>query len=178
MAVQEVDEHALFADFMASNKDSLVNYLTRMCGSREHAEELAQEAFVRIYQHRHRYLSRTTLTPLLFRVATNLLRSEFRVARRREMLTKIFRRQDALQRCQPDRELLQDETQRVVAAAISGLPLHYRSPLILREIEGWSYEELAEALNCRSGTVKSRISRGRDLLRESLASYWNVGLRD
>ena len=93
MAVPEVDEHVLFADFMALNKDSLVNYLTRMCGSREHAEELAQEAFVRIYQHRHRYISRTTLTPLLFRVATNLLRSEFRVARRREILTKIFRRQ-------------------------------------------------------------------------------------
>ncbi|MEO8216471.1 MAG: RNA polymerase sigma factor [Acidobacteriota bacterium] len=178
LIVEEVDDHAMFVAFMASTKDAVVNYLTRMCGSREHGEELAQEAFVRIYQHRRRYFGRATLTPLLFRVATNLLRSEYRLARRREVLTKIFRRPEEVNGGRPDAELLQDETQRIVTAAISALPLHYRAPLILREIEGWSYEEIAQALACRSGTIKSRISRGRELLRAALAQYWNGGIGD
>ena len=55
---------------------------------------------------------------------------------------------------------------------MESLPSRFRAPIVLREIEGLSYREIAEALSCREGTVKSRINRGRQQLRELLAHYW------
>jgi RNA polymerase sigma-70 factor (ECF subfamily) len=59
-----------------------------------------------------------------------------------------------------------------VEAALGGLPLRYRAPLVLREIEGLSYREIAVALGCREGTVKSRINRARERLKALLEPYW------
>ena len=63
-----------------------------------------------------------------------------------------------------------------VGAALASLPLRYREALVLREVEEWSYEEIAVALGCRIGTVKSRICRGREQLRQLLSPYWTGGL--
>ena len=75
----------------------------------------------------------------------------------------------------PQEELLRKEAGVRVAEALAGVPLRYRSPLVLREMEGWSYRDIASALNCREGTVKSRVHRGRQRLRRLLEPYWNGG---
>ena len=75
----------------------------------------------------------------------------------------------------PQEELLRKEVGLRVTEALAGVPLRYRSPLVLREMEGWSYRDIASALNCREGTVKSRIHRGREELRRLLEPYWNGG---
>ncbi|HVR30386.1 MAG TPA: sigma-70 family RNA polymerase sigma factor, partial [Thermoanaerobaculia bacterium] len=72
----------------------------------------------------------------------------------------------------PQRRLLSEEATQVVEAALAGLPLRYRAPLVLREIEGLSYREIAVALGCREGTVKSRINRARERLKTLLEPYW------
>jgi RNA polymerase sigma-70 factor (ECF subfamily) len=71
-----------------------------------------------------------------------------------------------------ERRLLSGEATRVVEDALQALPLRYRSPLVLREIEGLSYREIAIALGCREGTVKSRINRARERLKTLLQPYW------
>ena len=73
----------------------------------------------------------------------------------------------------PLADLQRSEVQREVAAALSALPIAYRSAVILREVHGWSYEEIAVSLGCSEGTVKSRISRGRDELRRRLLPWRN-----
>lgn len=164
-----------FGQLVDRHKDPLVNYVTRLTRCRERAEEIAQETFLRFYQARGHYTERQMLAAYLFRIATNLLRSEERRARRWRLLSMGLTAspnghdQDPT----PQQALLSDEASGEVTAALSRLALRYRAPLVLREIEGLSYREIAEALGCREGTVKSRISRGKAQLKRLLEPYWN-----
>ncbi len=162
-----------FGQLVDRHKDALVNYLTGLARSRDRAEELAQESFLRLYQSSARYREQGQFVPFLFRIATNLLRSEERRARRYRILSMKFFSNGHDPRPTPQAELLQAEAGERVAWALAELPLKYRSPITLREIEGWSYREIASALGCQEGTVKSRINRGRERLRHLLSPYWN-----
>ena len=164
-----------FAVLIDRYKHRLVNYLTLMVHDRDRAEELAQETFVRLYVHRARYQERGRFVPYLYRMATNLLRTEIRRRQRREVLLHLFARNGNRESPSPHAELVKNEVGERVAEAIEALPLHYRSPLLLREMEGWSYRDIATALKCREGTVKSRVHRGRERLRKLLEPYWNGG---
>jgi DNA-directed RNA polymerase specialized sigma24 family protein len=74
--------------------------------------------------------------------------------------------------------MLTAEIQRKVAAALEQLPVEFRAPLVLYEIEEWTYEAIARALGCRIGTVKSRIFRARRMMRVQLESWWIGGNDD
>jgi RNA polymerase sigma-70 factor (ECF subfamily) len=172
MARTKLGDPDAFGTVVARYKDQLVNYLTHVCGSRDRAEEYAQEAFVRLYQHAHRYDEQGKLAPYLFRIATNLMRSENSRMRRWQRLLLGYTTNGNGQPS-PQAVALQREVQTKVSEALAAVPMPYRAALILREVEGWSYDEIAEALGCREGTVKSRIGRGREYLRQSLQPYWN-----
>ena len=164
-----------FAQLVDRHKDGLVNYLTSLTRSRDRAEELAQESFLRLYQHSARYREQGQFVPFLFRIATNLLRSEERRARRWRLLSMKFSSNGHDPGPTPQARLLKKEASEHVTRALAELPLKYRSPLVLREIEGWSYRDIASALGCGEGSVKSRINRGRTRLRHLLGPYWNGG---
>lgn len=172
--VREGDDDA-FGEIVDRYKDSLVNYLTHLVRSRDRAEEIAQDAFVRLYRNASNYREQEKLGPYLFRIATNLTVSEVRRARRWNLLLPRLNASTHTNIPAPDAGLVTDEIQRQVQAALEKLPLKYRAPLVLFEIEEWSYEEIATALAVRNGTVKSRISRARDLLRRLLAPWWTGG---
>jgi RNA polymerase sigma-70 factor (ECF subfamily) len=157
-----------FARLVDRHKDALIAYLTRLTGDRTKAEDLAQEAFLRVYE-RSSYEERGLFKAYLFRIATNLLRSQQRRAQRWERLRNLIRSQSGF-RTEPsqERRLLRLEAREALGRALAALPLHYREPLVLHDIDGWRYQEISEALGCREGTVKSRIHRGRRLLREAL----------
>ena len=172
--VKQGDDQA-FGDLVERYKDRLVNYLTRMTRDRERAEDLAQDAFVRVYRSAGRYRERGQFQAFLFRIATNQLRSEQRrAARWRGLLPSLAAEQRRRPPARSPRSaILRGEAVHAVTEAIGRLPIHYRAPVVLREIEGWPYARIAEALRCREGTVKSRVHRGKDLLREDLSGYWN-----
>ena len=172
--VREGDDDA-FGEIVDRYKDSLVNYLTHLVRSRERAEEVAQDAFVRLYRNAHQYRQQERLGPYLFRIATNLVVTEIRRERRWSLLLPRLHASTRTTAPAPDTNLFTSEIQRQVAAAIDRLPVNYRAPLVLFEMEEWSYEEIAKALDVRVGTVKSRISRARDLLRRHLAPWWIGG---
>ena len=172
--VREGDDDA-FAEIVDRYKDSLVNYLTHLVRSRDRAEEVAQDAFVRLYRNAEKYKQQERLGPYLFRIATNLVVTEARREKRWSLLLPRLHASSRHSEPPPDTNLLTSEIQRQVASAIDRLPVQYRAPLVLFEIEEWSYDEIAKALDIRCGTVKSRISRARDLLRRHLAPWWTGG---
>jgi RNA polymerase sigma-70 factor (ECF subfamily) len=169
--VQHGDRQA-FGDLVGRYENAVVNYLTRLTRDRSRAEELAQEAFLRLYERASRYQERGQLLPYVLRIATNLLRSEERRSRRWRTLSQMVGATPGVHEPSPQRRLLSDEATQVVEEALAGLPLRYRAPLVLREIEGLSYREIAESLGCREGTVKSRINRARERLKTLLEPYW------
>jgi RNA polymerase sigma-70 factor, ECF subfamily len=175
--VREGDDDA-FREIVDRYKDSLVNYLTHLVRSRDRAEEVAQDAFVRLYRNAGKYRQQERLGPYLFRIATNLVVTEIRRERRWSLLLPRLHASTRTSAPAPDTNLFTSEIQRQVSAAIDHLPVNYRAALVLFEIEEWSYDEIAKALDVRVGTVKSRISRARDLLRRYLAPWWTGGEND
>jgi len=176
MARAAAGDRDAFADLVTRHERSLRGYLGRLCGSAERAEELAQEAFVRLYQAAAGYRDQGRLLPYLFRIAINLLRSEERRHRRWRLLVPLYAGgRDERAPGGADEALLRGELQKRVRAELQRLPLLFRVPLLLYEVEEWSYDDIARLLGCREGTVKSRLHRGRARLRRALASYLHEG---
>lgn len=179
-ATKSGDETA-FAEIVNRYKNPLTNYLFRMLSDYEEAVDLAQETFVRVYFAIERYHTAYAFSTYIYRIATNLAISEIRRKRRRKLLslTGLFQSEGnetreyhpTDEKSLPDEDLIENERSRTIERAISALPDKYRAPIVLREIEELSYEEIARILGLGLGTTKSRISRARALLREKLKYY-------
>ena len=179
-ATKQGDESA-FAEIVLRYKNPIVNYLYRFLNDYEEAVDLSQETFVRVYFAIDRYHTGFAFSTYIYRIATNLAISEIRKRKRRKLLslTGLFQDdhdehvefQPKDERALPDENLVEDEQSRVIANAIAALPEKYRVPIILRDIEGRSYEEIAQIMELGLGTTKSRISRARGLLKEKLKFY-------
>jgi len=179
-ATKQGDESA-FAEIVHRYQNPIVNYLYRFLNDYEEAVDLAQETFVRVYFAIDRYHSGFAFSTYIYRIATNLAISEIRKRKRRKLLslTGLFQSDAEVQtefqpkdeRSLPDEDLVDDEQSRVIAKAIAALPEKYRVPIILRDVDGHSYEEIAEIMELGLGTTKSRISRARGLLKEKLKFY-------
>jgi RNA polymerase sigma-70 factor (ECF subfamily) len=175
MARLQSGDRAALGSLVDRHKDNLVNYLTRITGHRDRGEELAQEAFLRLFQAAPRYREDGRLLPYLYRIATNLVRSEERRERRFRFFALASHHHAVTQPQRPASAralLLQQEAQREIQRALSELPLAFRAPVVLHGVEGWSYQAIAQLLGCREGTVKSRIHRAHQRLRERLRGYW------
>lgn len=180
-AAKNGDETA-FAVIVSRYRNPITNYLYRFLNDYEEAVDLAQETFVRVYFAIERYHTDYAFSTYIYRIATNLAISELRKRKRRTILslTGLFQTesddttefQPTDPKSLPDKDLIDDEQGRVIARAIATLPPKYRIPVILRDIEGRTYEEIASILELGLGTTKSRISRARGLLREKLKNYF------
>jgi len=161
----------------------LTNYLFRMLNDYEEAVDLAQETFVRVYFAIERYHTDYAFSTYIYRIATNLAISEIRKKRRRKLLslTSFFQSEEGEtqefhptdEKALPDENLIENERNKTIEKAIATLPDKYRAPIILREIQELSYEEIAQILGLGLGTTKSRISRARALLRDKLKHYFD-----
>lgn len=179
-AARTGDESA-FAEIVERYRSPLTNYIFRMLGDAEEAIDLAQETFVRLYFALDRYHTDFAFSTYIYRIATNLAITEIRKRRRRKLLSlsTFFSATDddeheldpADDRDLPDEVLLDGELKRTIEKAIIALPDKYRAPIVLREIQELSYEEVAAVLGLGLGTTKSRISRARALLRDKLKDY-------
>ncbi|MGD9587490.1 MAG: RNA polymerase sigma factor [Pyrinomonadaceae bacterium] len=180
-ATKNGDEDA-YSQIVTRYKNPITNYLYRFLNDYEEAVDLAQETFVRVYFAIDRYHTDYAFSTYIYRIATNLAISEIRKRKRRSVLslTGLFQADDDDQtefqppddRSRPDEDLFEDERSRMIAKAIAALPPKYRVPIILRDVEGRTYDEIAEILELGLGTTKSRISRGRGLLKEKLRHYF------
>jgi RNA polymerase sigma-70 factor (ECF subfamily) len=162
-----------FALFVERNQDSLVSFATHLTGSREGAEDVAQETFLRMLERTHDYREQGKVNAYLFRIAANLVRSQERKRRRRQLISSIFleRERPAFDPAQQKR-LLGREAGEQIGRALARVPHPYRAALVLSYVEGLPLKEIADILGCRDGTVKSRIHRGLNHLRAELRDYW------
>ena len=145
------------------------NLAFRMSGKAEEAEDLAQEIFIRIHKHLGRFNGRSTLKTWIYRVTLNHCRSK--LGRRRYPTQPLAEENDGegarlidLRRSPEDLAMAHDAGRQISLALRQVKPV-FREAVMLRDLQGLSYEEIAEILKVRIGTVRSRIARGRDRLR-------------
>lgn len=179
-AAKKGDEPA-FAEIVRRYRSPITNYLYRFLNDYEEAVDLAQETFVRVYFALERYHTDYAFSTYIYRIATNLAISELRRRKRRKLvsLTGFFQydNEDSQdfhppdERLLPDEDLIENEQSKTIARAITTLPEKYRAPIVLRDVEGKTYDEIAEILELGLGTTKSRINRARKLLKEKLKNY-------
>ncbi len=182
-AVRGGDE-AAFGEIIERYRGPITNFLYRFLNDYEEAVDLAQESFVRVYFALDRYHKEYAFSTYLYRIASNLAISELRRRKRRRLvsLTGLFSSEDDQDvefqppdtRVLPEDETIDKEREQVIAKAISSLPDKYRLPIVLRDVQGHSYEEVAAILELGLGTTKSRISRGRGLLKGKLEKYFVI----
>jgi len=180
-ATRTGDEDA-FAELVSRYRNQITSYIYRMTNDYDGAVDLAQETFVRVYRAADRYQRTYAFSTYIYRIATNLAISELRKRKRRKLvsITGFFQSDDGGEPQElnpPDERPLQDfelvdaERRQAVQRAISTLPEKYKAPLILRDVDGRSYDEIARILETSEGTVKSRISRARGFLKEKMRAY-------
>jgi RNA polymerase sigma-70 factor (ECF subfamily) len=166
--VQAGDEMA-FAQIVAAYKDRIVNYLYQFTGDYQKAVELSQETFVRVYFKANRYKPLAPLSSWIYAIASNLAKTEMKKTRRfptvsLDDLTPHDVRTSAYSEDPADPGLIKN-----LREALNSLPARYRIPVILKDMEGFSQEEIAQILRKPIGTIKARISRGRSFLKKRLA---------
>lgn len=178
----KLGDEAAFAEIVARYRSPITNYLYRFLNDYEEAVDLAQETFVRVYFAVERYHTDYAFSTYIYRIATNLAISEIRRRKRRRLvsLTGLFQseRDEAKDFQPPDEkplavdDLIESERAQIIARAIAVLPEKYRAAVVLRDIEGKTYEEIASIMRLGLGTTKSRISRARKLLKERLKNHF------
>ena len=166
-------EERAFQELVERYQTRLLNFIFRTIGDRERAEDLVQEVFIRVYRHIHRFDRSKKFSTWVYTIASNLAKNELRNRSRNPLV--LFQTMKGTAREKDDRPLqFEDTTARpddlyrkrhlreLVEETVAQLPEHHRQVFVLRELEGKSYEEIAEITDCNLGTVKSRLNRARN----------------
>lgn len=179
-AIRDGDELA-FTELVRRYRNPITNFVYRMLDDYERSVELAQETFIRIFTSASRYEAKYSFSTYIYRIASNLAISEMRRRKRRKVVSMFTQPsrdgEEPVEIDPPDLKPLQDESlianerRSAVARAITSLPEKYRAAIVLRDVEGLSYDRIADVLSLSEGTVKSRINRARNLLKEKLSAY-------
>ena len=174
-------DEAAFEQLVRLHEKKVYNLCLRMCGNTEDASEAAQDTFLAFWRGLEGFRQDAALSTWLYRLASNACIDLLRRNKRSVDSVSIDNeevRVDVPDRAPtPEQHVEQKETRRLVNEGLRTLPDEYRQVLILRELEQLSYAEIAELTELELGTVKSRISRGRMLLRNYLAASGNFFAR-
>lgn len=184
-SVKERDVES-FARLIAAHERKVYGLAYRLMGNEEDAKDLAQEAFLRAFTSLERFRGNSAFSTWLYRIVVNVCIDEMR--KRKRERTRSLSEKPHLDESEPAsgaslkerdiadsspgpaEQLESKELSDVVRKAIDELSEHYRTAIILRDIEGFSYEEIAAITGCSLGTVKSRLNRARNALREAIRS--------
>lgn len=171
--IQEGDEMA-FAEIVKIYKDKIVNFLWKITGDYQKAVELSQETFMRVYFKAHKYRPIAPFSSWVYTIASNLAKTEMKKMRRYAAVSL-----DDVQNSLPMEVYSSNPTDsgllNNLRAALNSLHPRYKIPVILKDIEGFSQEEIAQMLKSPLGTIKARISRGRDYLKRELEKSMSKG---
>lgn len=164
-----------FAELTQRYQRPVVHFCQRMVKSREDAEDIAQESFVRVFRYLNRLTPSAKFSTLLFGIARNLTLNFIRDAGRRGRgVTHSIQEDETHERIlvdesmRPDRTARLNEIEAMIQEGLARLSPKHREVLVLRELNGMDYNTIAEIVKCRKGTVKSRIARAREQLRQNL----------
>jgi RNA polymerase sigma-70 factor (ECF subfamily) len=164
--IQAGDESA-FAEIVRIYKDRIVNYLFQLTGDYQKAVDLSQETFLRVFFKADRYKPIAPFSSWIYAIASNLAKTDLK-KRRRIAIVPLDDVQYGLDASTPSGDSQDSGLVRNLRQALDGLSPRYRIPVILKDVEGYSQEEIAAIIKRPVGTVKARISRGRAMLRKRL----------
>ena len=170
-------EQAACEQLVAEHQAMVFQLGCHLLGSRDEAYDLSQEVFLRVFRTLDRFRADASLKTWIYRIAINQASNRRRFWSRRHRLGQISldahvevhgEPTEASDASSPHRILASKELAARLTVALDALPFDQRTVIILREVEGLSYDEIAEALDIAVGTVKSRLTRARQALRASL----------
>jgi RNA polymerase sigma-70 factor (ECF subfamily) len=169
------DESA-FAEIMADHQRMVVQLALNLLGDPDEALDLSQEVFLRVFRTIGRFRGQSTLKTWIYRITVNQARNRHRFWCRRHRAQQVSldahlaAHGDFLgdTECGPDRALARKELAGRLNDALGVLPFDQRTAIVLREVDGLSYDEIAYSLGVATGTVKSRLARARQTLRAAL----------
>jgi RNA polymerase sigma-70 factor (ECF subfamily) len=169
-------EERAFQELVTRYQTRLLNFIYRTIGDREKAEDLVQEVFIRVYRHIGRFDQSKKFSTWIYTIASNLAKNELRNRSRNPLVLfqaikknwqeddRPLQFEDATSR--PDDLYRKRHLRELVEESVAQLPAHHREVFVLRELEGKSYEEIAEITATNLGTVKSRLNRARSSFAE------------
>lgn len=164
-----------FEELIKQCQKKVFNIAYKMTGSYDDANELAQEAFIRAYKSINKFKGDSLFSTWIYRITTNVCLDELRKRKNQKVISinEDIKYNDEELKPQikdespgPEKIYERKEFKSLVKECIESLPPDYKTVIVLRDIEGFSYEEIAKIINCPEGTVKSRINRARKALRE------------
>ncbi len=181
---KEGDREA-FGRLVDEYKDKIYNYVSRMLSDPYEAEDVTQEAFLRAYRSLPRFRGASSFHTWLYRIASNLAIDVVRKRKRTEPTFSLdepleseegeYEREIPAETGGPEDMTTTRETQVAVRRAIMDLPEKLRNVMILYELQGETYEDIAEILDVPLGTVKSRLFNARNTLKEKLEELVEAG---
>ena len=181
LRAQKGDDEA-FAQLMRDNEKRIYNLTLRMTGNPDDAMDLAQETFLNAWRGLKFFKGDSAFSTWVYRLASNACIDHLRKQKRRQNLTCAVSLDDEEgesqtdipdERFHPEAELERQELRRAVEQGLNRLSEEHRRVLIMREVQGLSYQEIGDVLDLEAGTVKSRIARARLALRKILLEDGN-----
>jgi RNA polymerase sigma-70 factor, ECF subfamily len=172
-----------FSELFERYRTRLVHFIARKTGDRDRAEDLVQEAFIRVTRHLHRFDQSKKFSTWIYTICSNLAKNELRNRSRSPLVLfqKLTTHWESEHRplqfedfgSRPDDLYRKRHLQRIVEQTVETLPEHHQLVFRLRELEGKSYEEIAEITGVNLGTVKSRLHRARTSFAERIEPLLN-----
>ena len=173
---QKGDEQS-YIELVNRYRDRLINFIYRFVNDTESAEDIVQDALLKVYTHKHYYKNIAKFSTWLYTIAGNLAKTELRKKKTRKV-TNLSQmgpedKDFELTSNEPetDKATQNEYLEKRIQIAINKLPLHFKTVTILREIQELSYEEISKIVDVPLGTVKSRINRARFQLQKELKDF-------
>ena len=170
-----------FEELVNRYQRRLLNFVYRTIGDRERGEDLIQEVFIRVHRHLHRFDQTRKFSTWIYTIASNLAKNELRNRSRNPLvlfqtIKKHWEEDDRPlefedHKTRPDDLYRKRHLKSLVDWSVEQLPEHHRTVFVLRELQGKTYEEIAEVTNCNLGTVKSRLNRARNRFAQVIAPF-------
>ena len=176
LAQAKSGDHEAFGCLVRAYEKRVFALTRRLCVDPSDAEEAAQDAFLAVWQGLPSFRGEARFSTWLYRLTVNACTDILRRRQRRSGRDEPLDRAEALpdRAPSPQEAAERKELRSAIEAGLRQLPEEYRTALVLREIQQLSYEEIAQATGAKPGTIKSRISRGRGLLRKFLQEHGNL----
>jgi RNA polymerase sigma-70 factor (ECF subfamily) len=161
--------------------DSLFNFALKLTGDASEAEDLVQETYLRAYKFFHKYKRDTYIKAWLFSILRNTFINIYRKKKKEpekvdfhsieQFIGQVIEKGSPILQSDISDALSKDVLDDEVKASLDALPEEFRDVILLSDVEGFSYQEIADILKCPAGTIMSRLHRGRKLLYKNLTEY-------
>lgn len=156
-------DESVFSELLKRHKEKVRNIIYMTLSNSDGVDDIAQEVFITVYRHLKSFRFESQFTTWLYRITINKCKDHLRKKNIRSIFLPLKDEEPVFESINEDTDI-----RHIVLNAIATLPDKLRIPLVLKDLEGFSYQEIADTMECEIGTVKSRIFRAREALKKIL----------